>query len=57
MQTTTENVTIGQIVRLRDSAASAGDLEMVDTCQRALAGDTEALAECVAVIRDYEAQL
>jgi len=57
MQTTTDNVTIGQIVRLRDSAASAGDLEMVDTCQRALAGDTEALAECVAVIRDYEAQL
>ena len=57
MQTTTENVTIGQLIKLRDGAGSAGDLEMVTICQRALDGDTEALAECVAVIRDYEAQL
>lgn len=57
MTITIDTITDAQIIALKYEAGCHADTEMVDICQRALDGDTEALAECVAVIRDYEAQL
>ena len=61
-------VTDAQIRRLRTEAATAGDLEMVATCDEALAGETfvghdgpkntadAARAACAEVIADAQAQ-
>ena len=51
------NITASQIETLRYEAAVAGDSEQVDICDRALDGDTNARAECAAVISDAEAML
>ncbi len=45
-----------EIMALRTEAGAAGDLEQVEICDRALAGDAEAMAECIAVMADAEAQ-
>ena len=37
---------------LRTEAGAAGDFDMVTICDRALAGDADALAECEDVIAD-----
>lgn len=37
---------------LRDEAGTAGDLEQVSLCDRALAGDDDAWAECARVITE-----
>lgn len=50
------SITPERVERLRDAAGEAGDLEMVAVCRRALEGDEEAVAECVRVIREAEAQ-
>lgn len=52
--TTIDTITTDQIRTLRDEAGAHGDLEMVAICQRALAGDAAAIAECVRVIRSAE---
>lgn len=52
--TTIDTITTAQISTLRDEAGAHGDLEMVAICQRALAGDAAAIAECVRVIRSAE---
>lgn len=60
--TNIDTVTETQISNLRDEAAAAGDFAQVELCNLALAElerpweGTEALAECVAAIRDAEAQ-
>ena len=41
---------------LRSEAGAAGDQEQVELCDRALAGDDAARAECAAVIADARAQ-
>ena len=46
------NITTNQILALRTEAAAAGDLEMVDTCDRALTGDEDARCDCEEVIED-----
>jgi hypothetical protein len=46
----------GQIEQLRKEAGEAGDLEQVAVCDRALAGDEDAIAECEAVIDASRAQ-
>lgn len=53
--TTIESITDEQIEALCSEAASAGDLEQVAICERALDGDEAARHECVRVIRDAEA--
>lgn len=45
-----------RIGALRTAAGEAGDLEQVAVCDRALGGDREAVAACVAVIMDVLAQ-
>lgn len=55
MAITIDNITDEIIERLRDNAGAVGDLEQVALCDRALAGDAEALALCVEAIRDAEA--
>lgn len=47
---------IERIERLEIAAGEHGDLEMVEICRRALAGDEAALAECERVLRNAEAQ-
>lgn len=49
------SITTTQIEALRNNAAEAGDLDQVAVCDRALAGDDAAIAECVRVITDAEA--
>lgn len=44
-------MTTTEIETLRTEAATAGDLDQVAICDRALAGDAEALRECERVIR------
>ena len=53
--TTIDTITTAQISALRDEAGAHGDLEQVAICNRALAGDTKAIAECVRVIQWAEA--
>lgn len=53
--TTLDTITDDQIRTLSDEAGAHGDLEMVAICQRAIAGDTDAIAECVRVIQSAEA--
>lgn len=53
--TTLDTITDDQIRALSDEAGAHGDLEMVAICQRALAGDAAAIAECVRVIESAEA--
>jgi len=48
---TTDNIQL-----LRSEAGQHGDLEMVTICERALAGDDEAVAECERVISYAAAQ-
>lgn len=43
-------VTNRQVEALREEAASAGDMAMVEICNRALGGDAEARQECGRVI-------
>lgn len=50
------NVTTSQIRTLRDEAGTAGDLEQVAVCDKALDGDKDAAAECARVIADAAAQ-
>lgn len=50
-------VTDMQIKALRSEAGSAGDLEQVAICDRALRGDDDARAECARVIADAAAQV
>lgn len=47
-----EDVTDTQIEKLSIEAGEHGDLEQVALCQRALAGDAAARAECARVIVD-----
>jgi hypothetical protein len=54
--TTITTITDEQIEALSTEAGSAGDLDQVAICDRALRGDESAKAECVRVIRDAEAQ-
>lgn len=51
-----DSITDEQIEALSTEAASAGDLEQVAICERALAGDDAARAECALVIGDAAAQ-
>lgn len=53
--TTLDTITDEQIRTLSDEAGAHGDLEMVAICTRALAGDADALGECVRVIESAEA--
>jgi hypothetical protein len=46
-----------RILALSSEAAEHGDLDMVAVCDRALAGDAEAIAECARVISDAQAQV
>lgn len=48
--TNTTEVTNSQIQKLSNEAAEHGDLEQVAICERALAGDVGARAECAKVI-------
>lgn len=48
------STTTVQIEALRNEAATAGDLEQVAICDRALAGDEAAIAECERVITDAQ---
>lgn len=45
-----------QISKLQSEAGEAGDLAMVEICDRALAGDAAAISECARVIHDAKAQ-
>lgn len=45
-----DEITNDQIEILRAEAGEAGDLEQVTVCDRALAGDDDARADCAAVI-------
>lgn len=49
-------ITLAQIEALSTEAAAHGDLAQVAICDRALAGDESAMAECERVIRDAQAQ-
>jgi hypothetical protein len=49
-------ITTEQIAALRTEAGAAGDMEMVAVCDRALAGDEAARAECGQAIDDAAAQ-
>lgn len=49
--------TTRQIEELRQEAGQAGDSEMVIICDRALAGDGNARAECADAIAEAQAQL
>ena len=44
------------IKALREEAAAAGDEEQVRLCELALAGDSSAIAACIAAINDAAAQ-
>ena len=45
-----------RVEALRTEAGEAGDREQVALCDRALQGDAEALARCLEVIADTQAQ-
>lgn len=47
-----DDISDNDIAGLAQAAGQAGDLEMVELCDRALAGDTEARTECEAAIRN-----
>lgn len=49
-------ITLAQIEALRTEAGEHGDIDQVAICDRALAGDASAVAECERVIRDATAQ-
>lgn len=51
-----DTVTTDAIRLLRDEAGSAGDLAQVEICDRALAGDEQAIEECARVITHAAAQ-
>lgn len=53
---TNKTVTSRQIRTLSNEAAEHGDLDQVAICDRALAGDAEAIAECAKVISAAQAQ-
>ena len=53
--TTLANLTIHQILGLRQEAAQAGDDPMVVVCTRAISGDQDAAAEVVEAINDAAA--
>lgn len=55
MSTTIETITDEQIEALKSEARDAGDFEQVTLCDKALAGNAAARAECVRVIRAAEA--
>ncbi|MCL5460474.1 hypothetical protein M3M33_17685, partial [Loigolactobacillus coryniformis] len=44
-------ITDAQIEALQIEAAIAGDKDMVETCERAAAGDLSARAECIVALR------
>lgn len=48
--------TVDQLETLRGEAARANDFLQVDLCDRAIAGDKDALLECAIVIDDAEAR-
>lgn len=52
---TPDAITNGQIRRLSNEAGEHGDLDMVAICDRALAGDESARAECARAIADAAA--
>jgi len=41
-----------EVVEMREGAMQAGDMEQVAVCDAALAGDREAIEECVRVLND-----
>lgn len=49
-----QEITKAQIEALMNKAGQAGDLAQVEICERALAGDVSAAAECLDVILDAE---
>ena len=49
------NATHNRIRALRTEAGQSGDLDQVALCDRALAGDDVALAECLRVLTNGEA--
>jgi hypothetical protein len=53
--TTIATITDAQITDLRREAGEAYDPETVAACDRALAGDIEARAECASIIASAEA--
>lgn len=53
--TTLTTLTIHQILALRQEAARAGDIEMADTCTRAISGNQDAAASVVDAINDAAA--
>tara|TARA_R110000824_G_scaffold288220_2_gene476184 strand:- start:576 stop:761 length:186 start_codon:yes stop_codon:yes gene_type:complete len=53
--TTLATLTIHQILALRQEAARAGDIEMADTCTRAISGNQDAAASVVDAINDAAA--
>jgi hypothetical protein len=53
--TTIATITDAQIIALRRAAGEAFDPETVAACDRALAGDLEARAECASIIASAEA--
>lgn len=52
----TETLTDSMIEALRTEAAQAGDMEMIETCDGALAGDLVELACCARVINGAREQ-
>jgi hypothetical protein len=50
-----KNISDAQIEALRDEAAQAGDLAMVEVCELALEGNQGSRAECARVIADADA--
>lgn len=48
-------ITDTQIRQLRNEAGEAGDIEQVEICDRALAGDEDACEECARGIADAAA--
>jgi hypothetical protein len=55
--TTIDTITDAQIIALRSGAGEAYDPETVAACDRALAGDLEARAECASIIASAEAMV
>jgi hypothetical protein len=58
--TTIDTITDGQIHELRDEAGTAGDIDMIDTCDWALNDRSDnyydSRRECARVIAEAEAQ-
>lgn len=52
--TTIETITNEQIEALRAEGGTAGDMDMVEICDKALEGDEDAIIECVEVINYAE---